>query len=237
MLAFVSVALLLFGGIVNTWFLAGTVPALIGTGYGRLLLAKITLFLATLVIAAVNLLRLSPRVAAAGRGAGARVLVWMRRNALAEAALGIGGAGNRRGAGHIAAGTARRAGLALSPYRVEFAGLSLAVKVAFALSLAAGGAAAVATVALAAAARYRTMAACIAAGIVAAGSPMAAAAAQALEASLSDEFLLCARRNRTAAPSIIAGAAVYTANCALCHGASGKGDGPAAAACRCTPRT
>src|SRR5262249_35898250 len=58
-LAFASVAALLAGGIVNTWFLAGTVPALVGTDYGRLLLVKIALFLTTLAIASVNLLRLT----------------------------------------------------------------------------------------------------------------------------------------------------------------------------------
>src|SRR5271155_3043079 len=41
MLAALSVPVLLGGGLVNTWFLAGTVPALVGTDYGRLLLAKI----------------------------------------------------------------------------------------------------------------------------------------------------------------------------------------------------
>jgi putative copper resistance protein D len=224
-LAFVSVALLLFGGFVNTWFLAGTVPALIGTGYGRLLLAKITLFLATLVIAAVNLLRLSPRVAAAGRGAGARVLVWMRRNALAEAALGLAVLAIVAALGTLPPGLHAEPGWPF-PYRVEFAGLSLAVKVAFALSLAAGGAAAVATVALAAAGRYRTMAACIATGIVAAGV-LWLLLRPALEPAYPTSFY--APAEPYSAPSIIAGAAVYTANCALCHGASGKGDGPAAA--------
>ncbi len=62
MLAMASVAVLLAAGLVNTWFLAGTVPALVGTDYGRLLLLKIALFLGTLVIAAVNLLRLTPRL-------------------------------------------------------------------------------------------------------------------------------------------------------------------------------
>jgi len=40
-MAIASVIALLAGGLVNTWFLAGTVPALVGTEYGRFLLAKI----------------------------------------------------------------------------------------------------------------------------------------------------------------------------------------------------
>lgn len=47
--AIASITALLAGGIVNTWFLAGTIPALIGTDYGRLLLAKIGLFIAMLL--------------------------------------------------------------------------------------------------------------------------------------------------------------------------------------------
>jgi len=65
-LAMASVLALLAGGLVNTWFLAGTVPAMVGTEYGRLLLVKIALFVAMLLIAAVNLRRLGPRLAASG---------------------------------------------------------------------------------------------------------------------------------------------------------------------------
>src|SRR6516164_10593046 len=49
MLATASVTVLLAGGVVNTWFLAGTVPALVGTGYGHLLIAKLGLFIAMLL--------------------------------------------------------------------------------------------------------------------------------------------------------------------------------------------
>jgi putative copper resistance protein D len=58
-----SVATLLATGIVNTWFLAGTVPALVGTDYGHLLLVKVALFLVMVSIAAVNRLWLTPRLA------------------------------------------------------------------------------------------------------------------------------------------------------------------------------
>src|SRR5271165_6285325 len=92
-LAVASVTVLLAAGIVNTWFLAGTVPALVGTQYGRLLLAKIGLFVAMLMVAAVNLLRLTPRLAA-GAG-GTRDVVWrtvarLQRNARIETGLGLG---------------------------------------------------------------------------------------------------------------------------------------------------
>jgi putative copper resistance protein D len=61
-LGIASVGTLLATGIVNSWVLAGSVPALIGTGYGRLLLVKVALFLAMLSIAAINRLRLTPDV-------------------------------------------------------------------------------------------------------------------------------------------------------------------------------
>jgi putative copper resistance protein D len=89
-----SVGALLLTGIANTWFLAGTVPALVGTGYGRLLLLKIALFLAMVSIAAVNRLRLTPRLAPVLFGR-KRETTWaaagqLQRNALVEAALGLG---------------------------------------------------------------------------------------------------------------------------------------------------
>ena len=49
-LAATSVAVLFGAGLVNTWFLAGSVPALIGTEYGRLLLAKIAIFVTMVTI-------------------------------------------------------------------------------------------------------------------------------------------------------------------------------------------
>ncbi len=61
-LGIVAVATILATGSVNTWYLAGSIPALIGTDYGRLLLIKIALFLVMVAIAAVNRLRLTPRL-------------------------------------------------------------------------------------------------------------------------------------------------------------------------------
>ena len=61
-----SVGTVLATGIVNTFELAGTVAALFGTSYGRLLLVKIALFLAMLAIAAVNRMRLTPQLVAGG---------------------------------------------------------------------------------------------------------------------------------------------------------------------------
>ena len=82
----VSVATLLATGSVDAIFLVGSVPALLGTAYGQLLSAKILLFAMTVGIAAVNRLKLTPRLAESGAADAMRGL---QRNGLAEATLGL----------------------------------------------------------------------------------------------------------------------------------------------------
>ena len=89
-LGVVSVGTLVASGLINTWVLAGSVPALIGTDYGRLLLAKIALFLIMLLFAAANRLWLSPRLEVSpdiGRARG--LLGQLGRNTIAEVAVAI----------------------------------------------------------------------------------------------------------------------------------------------------
>jgi putative copper resistance protein D len=83
--AIVCVSVLILSGVGNSWFLVGSVPALFGTRYGVLLLAKLALLAAMLSFAAVNRLVLTPRLAA-GDG---RALPALRRNALFEIAAGL----------------------------------------------------------------------------------------------------------------------------------------------------
>src|SRR5262249_51822627 len=85
-LGLASVATLLATGIVNTIFLVGSVPALLGTSYGRLLVLKIVLFLAMVAIAAVNRMKLTPRLFT---GSAVPALRELQRNASIEAALGL----------------------------------------------------------------------------------------------------------------------------------------------------
>jgi len=81
-LGITCVAALLITGIVNAWFLVGRPGALIDTPYGRLLLVKLMLFVLMLALAAVNRVRLAPRLPDAS--AAQRIA----RNARVEAALG-----------------------------------------------------------------------------------------------------------------------------------------------------
>ena len=88
-LGILSVGTLLVTGIVNTFYLAGSVPALLHTEYGRLLLIKIALFMAMVAIAAVNRLRLTPQLLQQTSIAASRdALRKLRRNAAIEVLAG-----------------------------------------------------------------------------------------------------------------------------------------------------
>jgi len=55
-----AVLTLLITGVTNAWLLVGSVPALLDSTYGQLVVVKIILFLMILLIAAVNRLRFAP---------------------------------------------------------------------------------------------------------------------------------------------------------------------------------
>lgn len=91
-LGFVSVAILIATGAYNAWTLVGAVPPLVGTRYGQLLLMKLALLLPLIAIAAVNLLKLKPRILALrveqSAARIAELLHRLRRNVTREAILG-----------------------------------------------------------------------------------------------------------------------------------------------------
>ncbi len=88
-LGIVSVATLLLTGVVNSWYLVGSVAALTATGYGQLLLCKLALFAVMVGIAAVNWSRLTPRlVQNADVTVAERARRQLRHNAAIEAAMG-----------------------------------------------------------------------------------------------------------------------------------------------------
>jgi putative copper resistance protein D len=227
-LAVASVTVLLVAGLVNTWFLAGSVPALVGTEYGRLLLAKIGIFIAVLMVAAVNLLRLSPRLAAASDATGN--VVWptvarLRRNVLTEAALGLGVLAIVGALGTLPPGLHTEPGWPFR-FRLDIAALTPSSQILLAILALIIWVCAIATVAAAAAGQYRRTGAfavvltlCLALGWY----PLR----PAIEPAYPTSYYTPAEPY--AAASIVRGAALYTDNCALCHGASGHGDGLAAA--------
>lgn len=68
-LGYAAVALVVASGLVNTWFLVKSPAALVSTGYGRVLLIKLSLVGGMLACAAVNRFRLSSRL---GEGSAVR---------------------------------------------------------------------------------------------------------------------------------------------------------------------
>lgn len=85
-LGLTSVGVLTASGLVNAWYQVGDIPALVGTDYGRLLVAKLVLFAAMLVLAVVNR-GLSTRPVS---GEDREPLRLLRRNATLEIAFGVG---------------------------------------------------------------------------------------------------------------------------------------------------
>ena len=61
-LGYVAVALIALTGAINTLLLVGSLDAMFGTSYGRLLAFKILLFLVMVVVALINRFRLAPRI-------------------------------------------------------------------------------------------------------------------------------------------------------------------------------
>ena len=227
-LAIASVAVLLTAGILNTWFLAGTVPTLVGTEYGRLLLAKIGLFVAMLLVASVNLLRLTPRLADRVDGTGhgvSRTIARLRANARVETALGFGVIGIVGVLGTLPPGLHAEPAWPF-PFRLDIGELTLGPRILLAVLAAAVLVCAVAAVAAAAAGHYPRSSAFVAGLLLCLGFgslPLRPAIERAYPTSYY------APTQPYAAASVNRGAAFYAENCTLCHGATGRGDGPAAA--------
>jgi putative copper resistance protein D len=221
-----SVGTLLATGLVNTWFLSGSVPALLGTLYGQLLLVKVALFATMIAVASVNQLRLSPRLADVASDAALRLRAvrQLGRNASIEASLGVFVLAVVGIIGVLPPGLHTEPRWPL-PFRLDFgeiaAGKQTALviaAVAFVLCLAAAGVAAGRR-------RYREMAASIAC-IVLFGSVGWFALRPGIVRAYPTSFY--ASTQPYAAPSIARGAPLYAENCAVCHGATGRGDGPLA---------
>jgi copper resistance protein D len=88
-----AVSALALTGIVNSWYLVGSVGALFATTYGQLLMCKLALFALMLALAATNRLRETPRLAGrapvAGDDSRQIALGRLRRNATVEVAAGV----------------------------------------------------------------------------------------------------------------------------------------------------
>lgn len=219
-----SVGALVLTGVANAWYTLGSVPALFGTDYGRLLLAKLLLFGAMVTLAAINRLRLTPRLSSASGEFSAELalpaLRRLERNAIAETALGlavlgiVGALGVTIPALHVQT-------VWPFPYTFDWDAVEASVGIlaaAFVAALVAG-----ALVVSSLRARRRRMAAAGVALLL--GAVAVSARLLAVPAYPTTYFRSPVRFS---AASIARGAPLYAQYCATCHGALGYGDGPAA---------
>src|SRR6266704_5073533 len=105
-MGYLAVATLIVSGLVNGWFLVGSVSSLLKTSYGQILLGKLTLFAAMLALAAANRFWLVPRMIETREDSG-ELAGWLGRFALPcvrRAVLGPDGSSCRFRVGDHAAG-------------------------------------------------------------------------------------------------------------------------------------
>jgi len=228
-LGIVAVSTLLVTGILNTLFLVGSLPGLVGTTYGRLILVKIVLFGAMVSIAVVNRFQLLPQLSDIKPTSGP-ALSRLRRNAWIETGLGfmvlavVGALGTMPPATHAQAWWPFP--WRLNPEIFEQPGQRLA---------AAGTVAMIAAAALAIAGalylrRWRWP-------MIAAGAVLLVWVGSRVSLLMTDAYPTSFFLSPTgySAHSIATGRQLFADHCASCHGAEGRGDGPAAANLRPPP--
>jgi copper resistance protein D len=219
------VALLLVTGIINTWFLSGSVPALIGTLYGQLLIVKVALFGGMVAIAAINRNRLTPYLErATDASLRSNAIRLLRRNAVYEVSLGFLVLAIVGIIGVLPPGLHTEPNWPL-PFSFDFNEVvalgQTAIAVAATFVLVCLVLAALAAVKK----RYRDVGVALA-GVVVFAVIGWVALRPAIVVAYPTSFY--APTQPYAAPSIARGAPLYAANCTACHGVSGRGDGPLA---------
>jgi len=228
-LGVISVGALVISGVGNAWYLVGDVPALIGTDYGHVLLVKLGLFAAMVALAGVNRGWLTGRLAS-GDPSADRALHALRRNATVEFALGmmivvtVGILGVDLPAAHQSPVWPFDRTLSWRTVQLSLGG-----------GISAIAAATVALIAAAATCRgvlHRRWSL----GLVGMATFAAASATwAALLAVPAYPTTYAMPPERYTTEAIHRGANLYARNCSVCHGALGRGDGPAAASLAIVP--
>lgn len=220
-LGILCVAALVASGIVNSCLLVGTIPALLGTAYGHLLLIKLAMVLAMLALAAVNRQALTPAFGRDPRRA-LRALAW---TISLETVLGlgvlvvVGALGASTPGAHEQPLWPFSFTLSMEPVlvdgRIDPPFMLTCIIAIFALPVAVT------------AALNRTW---VIAGAAAVVTLVAA------DKMVDDTELPVTPTAYQSSPiaftadAVARGGTLYAENCAVCHGATGRGDGPAAAA-------
>ncbi len=207
--------------------LIGGIPALIGTPYGQFALLKIGLFLVTLVLAAMNRLWFTDRLGDAVAGAAGH----LRLSIIIEAMLGVA---------IILAAAFLASSIPAThtepvwpfPWRVSLVTVNEDpdFRSEVILSLMLIGLAALLVVLAILLGRFRLLAMAVFAGIVLLRGP-------SLSLLTVEAYPTSFQTSPTgfSAESITRGQVLFAQNCAACHGSSGEGNGPAAAAMRIKP--
>ncbi|MEX2223032.1 MAG: CopD family protein, partial [Candidatus Rokuibacteriota bacterium] len=225
-LALALMLLVIATGSANAWFQVGSVPALVGTRYGWLLLIKISLLIPILLLAQWNRRRLLPRVSGDGATVGRPAMARLGRFVAWEAALAL----------LILLVTAA---LSLSPPAVHDA-IRWPFTVRFSWEAAAqlpGGntrfliGTQVAFVGLLASIVGLLLRSWRILLVGAGGAAIVIGLWVALPPVSVDAYPTTYRRPAVPyhAVSVAGGAALYDVHCATCHGAGGRGDGPGGA--------
>jgi putative copper export protein/mono/diheme cytochrome c family protein len=224
-LGLTCVGTLLATGIVNTWFLAGSVPALLGTFYGQLLLVKIALFAAMIAVASMNQRRL-PLLAdvASDDALRLRAVGQVTRNASIEASLGVFVLAVVGIIGILPPGLHTEPQWPF-PFRLDTSEIPAGAQTVLDVAAVALGLCVAGAIYFATQRRHREMAASLAC-VVLFGGVGCAALRGAIVPAYPTSFY--ASTQPYAAPSIARGAPLYAENCTACHGAAGRGDGPLA---------
>ncbi len=225
-LGIACVGTLLVTGVVNTWFLAGNVPALLGTSYGQLLLLKIALFVMMVAVGGVNQLRLLPCLADVAGDAAVRLhaVRQLGRNASIEASFGVLVLAIVGIIGVLPPGLHTEPQWPL-PFRFDFGGIAAGRQTLVDIAVVALVLALVAVALTAGKHRYRDMAVSIACVVLFGIIGYVALQPGIVQAYPTSYY---ASTQPYAAPSVERGAPLYAQNCTACHGASGRGDGPLA---------
>jgi len=214
-------------GIINTWFLSGSIPALVGTLYGQLLLLKIALFIGIIALANINRSRLVPELAAAASDAALRLRAVgkVSRNAFVEASAGVLVLAIVGIIGTLPPGLHTEPRWPF-PFQIDLN--EIAIRMQAVLDVVAGlfVLCLVASAIAADRKRYRVVAVSVA-GLVLCGAVGAIALVPGIEPAYPTTYYTPTQPY--AAPSISRGMPLYAANCTQCHGVEGRGDGPLAA--------
>jgi putative copper resistance protein D len=224
--ALATVLVLLASGVANAYTHVGDFPSLVGTSYGRLLVAKIALFAFALIVAALNRQRFVPKLGSAA-AIGRRAMLRLANAASAEALIVLGVVGV---VALLGITPPARHEQPLWPLSFRFTTTALATEPALKWQVLVGSQIAVlgiVAVLCGLVLRRRHLAAPLIAGALAL---MALGGAMALIPLAVDAYPTTYRRPAVpyTATSIASGSLVYIEQCAVCHGRAGGGDGPSA---------